>query len=73
VAVELFKNGDLHQPDAELTKRVCAESIQRGLVMLSCGTYGNVLRILVPLTVPPAQLEEGLAILAQAFDAATAA
>jgi len=73
VAVELFKNGDLHQPDADLTKRVCAEAIKRGLVMLSCGTYGNVLRILVPLTVPDAQLAEGLGLLAEAFDAATAA
>ncbi|HEV8690712.1 MAG TPA: aminotransferase class III-fold pyridoxal phosphate-dependent enzyme, partial [Ideonella sp.] len=72
VAVELFKGGDIHQPDADLTKRVCAEALKRGLVMLSCGSYANVLRILVPLTVPQAQLEEGLAILAQAFDAAAA-
>ncbi|MGM9485952.1 4-aminobutyrate--2-oxoglutarate transaminase [Ideonella sp. YS5] len=71
VAVELFRNGDHHQPDADLTKRVCAEALKRGLVMLSCGTYANVLRILVPLTVPQAQLEEGLAILGQAFDAAS--
>jgi 4-aminobutyrate aminotransferase/(S)-3-amino-2-methylpropionate transaminase len=73
VAVELFKNGDLHQPDADLTKRICGEALKRGLVMLSCGTYANVLRILVPLTVPQAQLEEGLKILAEAFDAAVAA
>jgi 4-aminobutyrate aminotransferase/(S)-3-amino-2-methylpropionate transaminase len=73
VAVELFKNGDLHQPDADLTKRVCAEALKRGLVMLSCGSYGNVLRILVPLTVPDAQLAEGLGILAEALAAATAA
>jgi 4-aminobutyrate aminotransferase / (S)-3-amino-2-methylpropionate transaminase / 5-aminovalerate transaminase len=72
VAVELFKGGDVHQPDADLTKRICAEALKRGLVMLSCGTYANVLRILVPLTVPPAQLEEGLQILAEAFDAASA-
>lgn len=73
VAVELFKNGDLHQPDADLTKRICGEALKRGLVMLSCGTYANVLRILVPLTVPQAQLEEGLKILAEAFDAAVSA
>jgi 4-aminobutyrate aminotransferase/(S)-3-amino-2-methylpropionate transaminase len=73
VAVELFKNGDLHQPDADLTKRICMESLKRGLVMLSCGTYANVLRILVPLTVPQAQLDEGLSILAEAFDAAVSA
>jgi 4-aminobutyrate aminotransferase / (S)-3-amino-2-methylpropionate transaminase / 5-aminovalerate transaminase len=72
VAVELFKDGDLHQPHAELTKRVCAEALKRGLVLLSCGTYANVIRVLVPLTVPDAQLEEGLAILGQAFDAASA-
>ena len=73
VAVELFKNGDIHQPDADLTKRVCVEALKRGLVMLSCGSYANVLRILVPLTVPQAQLEEGLKILSEAFDAAVAA
>jgi 4-aminobutyrate aminotransferase/(S)-3-amino-2-methylpropionate transaminase len=72
VAVELFKNGDIHQPDADLTKRVCVEALKRGLVMLSCGSYANVLRILVPLTVPQAQLEEGLKILSEAFDAAVA-
>jgi 4-aminobutyrate aminotransferase/(S)-3-amino-2-methylpropionate transaminase len=72
VAVELFKGGDVHQPDADLTKRVCAEALKRGLVMLSCGVYANVLRILVPLTVPQAQLEEGLTILGEAFDAASA-
>ena len=70
VAIELFRNGDLHQPDAELTKRVCMEGIRRGLVLLSCGVYANVIRILVPLTVPDAQLDEGLAIFAEAFDAA---
>ena len=71
-AIELFKNGDLHQPDAELTKRVCMEAIQRGLVLLSCGVYGNVIRVLVPLTVPDEQLEEGLQLLGQAFEAAQA-
>jgi 4-aminobutyrate aminotransferase / (S)-3-amino-2-methylpropionate transaminase / 5-aminovalerate transaminase len=59
-------------PDADLTRRVCAEALKRGLVLLSCGTYANVIRILVPLTVPDAQVEEGLALLGQAFDAASA-
>ena len=72
VAIELFKNGDLHQPDAELTKRVCTEAIQRGLVLLSCGVYANVIRVLVPLTVPDAQLDEGLALLGEALAAAGA-
>ena len=42
---------------------------QRGLVLLSCGVYGNVIRILVPLTASDAVLDEGLAILSASFDA----
>lgn len=72
VAIELFKDGDLHQPDADLTKRVCAEAIKRGLVLLSCGSYANVIRILVPLTASDALLDEGLAIMRESFAAALA-
>ena len=63
VAVELCKNGDIHQPDADLTKRLCHEASKRGLILLSCGTYGNVIRILVPLTASNAVVDEGLAII----------
>lgn len=72
VAIELFKDGDLQQPDADLTKRVCAEAIKRGLVLLSCGSYANVIRILVPLTASDALLDEGLAIMRESFAAALA-
>lgn len=72
VAIELFKNGDPHQPDADRVKRVVTEAAQRGLVLLSCGVYGNVIRILVPLTASDALLDEGLAIIAECFDAALA-
>ena len=72
VAMELFKNGDIHQPDADLAKRVAAEATKRGLILLTCGTYGNVIRVLVPLTASDAILDEGLAMLAAAFDAAVA-
>ncbi len=69
VAIELFKNGDVHQPDADLTKRICTEALSRGLVLLSCGVYSNVIRILVPLTASDALIDEGLAILGASFDA----
>ncbi|WP_411878961.1 4-aminobutyrate--2-oxoglutarate transaminase [Polaromonas sp. YR568] len=69
VAIELCENGDPARPDADLTKRVVAEAAKRGLILLSCGTYGNVLRILVPLTAPDALLDEGLKILADSFAA----
>ena len=70
VAIELAKNKDPEQPDAELTKRVVAEAARRGLILLSCGNYGNVIRILVPLTASDALLAEGLQILADSFSAA---
>lgn len=71
VACELFEPGT-HNPDAELTRRVVAEAARRGLILLSCGSYGNVIRILVPLTAEDALLDEGLRILADSLAAATA-
>ncbi len=73
VAMELCKNGDVHQPDADLTKALAAEATKRGLILLTCGTYGNVVRILVPLTASDAVLDEGLAIIAASLDALQAA
>ncbi len=73
IAIELCKNGDVHQPDADLTKRVVTEAARRGLILLSCGTSGNVIRVLVPLTASDALLDEGLAILAASLAACTAA
>jgi 4-aminobutyrate aminotransferase/(S)-3-amino-2-methylpropionate transaminase len=69
VAIELFKDGDVKQPDADLAKRITAEATTRGLILLTCGTYGNVIRILVPLTASDAVIDEGLAIMAACFDA----
>jgi 4-aminobutyrate aminotransferase/(S)-3-amino-2-methylpropionate transaminase len=69
VAIELFKGGDLDQPDAALTQAIVQEAAKRGLVLLSCGVYGNVIRILVPLVASDAELDEGLEILGACFDA----
>jgi 4-aminobutyrate aminotransferase/(S)-3-amino-2-methylpropionate transaminase len=69
VAIELFKGGDVHQPDADLAKAIVAEAAKRGLILLSCGVYGNVIRILVPLTASDALLDEGMAILADTLQA----
>jgi len=63
VAIELCKDGDPHQPSAEMAKAMAAEATQRGLILLTCGTYGNVVRILVPLTASDAIVDEGLAIM----------
>ena len=72
VAMELCQNADPYQPDAELTKRLAAEAQKRGLILLTCGVYANVVRILVPLVVSDALLDEGLDILEQSLQAALA-
>lgn len=63
VAFELFEGGDLAKPAAELTKQIVAEAAKRGLILLSCGTFANVIRVLVPLTAGDALIDEGLAII----------
>jgi 4-aminobutyrate aminotransferase len=57
------------KPDAEAVKRVQARAIEKGLILLSCGVYGNVLRFLYPLTIPEAQFDRALAILSEALAA----
>jgi 4-aminobutyrate aminotransferase/(S)-3-amino-2-methylpropionate transaminase len=69
VAIELFEEGDTARPDAALTRRVVAEAARRGLILLSCGTYGNVIRVLVPLTASDLLVDEGLSLLADSFAA----
>jgi 4-aminobutyrate aminotransferase/(S)-3-amino-2-methylpropionate transaminase len=63
VAMELVKDGDPHQPDAELTKALVKHAAGKGLVLLSCGLYGNVIRLLPPLTASTAIVDEGLSII----------
>jgi 5-aminovalerate/4-aminobutyrate aminotransferase len=67
IAVELFEDGDTHKPNAAAVSQVVAKARDKGLILLSCGTYGNVLRILVPLTAPDEQLDQGLAIIEECF------
>jgi 4-aminobutyrate aminotransferase/(S)-3-amino-2-methylpropionate transaminase len=69
VAIELFKDKDRRQPDAELTKAVVAKAAEQGLILLSCGIYGNVIRVLVPLTASDEEMDEGLDIIERSLDA----
>ncbi|MCE2873213.1 MAG: 4-aminobutyrate--2-oxoglutarate transaminase [Xanthomonadales bacterium] len=68
VAMELVRDRRPDSPDAEITKALVQSAGRRGLVLLSCGIYGNVIRFLAPLTIPDAQLAEGLAILEAALE-----
>ena len=63
VAFELVKNSDPNQPDADLTKKLINACAENGLLIISAGTSGNVIRVLSPLTISPAQLQKGLNIL----------
>jgi 4-aminobutyrate aminotransferase/(S)-3-amino-2-methylpropionate transaminase len=66
VAVELVRPGTT-EPDPGATAAVAGACHAEGLVVLTCGTYGNVLRFLPPLVIGDALLEEGLGILEKAF------
>jgi 4-aminobutyrate aminotransferase / (S)-3-amino-2-methylpropionate transaminase / 5-aminovalerate transaminase len=69
LAVELVRPGG-KEPDAELTAAVARACHQAGLLVLTCGTYGNVLRFLPPLVIGEDLLNEGLDILEEAFSSA---
>ena len=71
VAVE-FANPANHEPDAGLTGRVRMEALKRGLILLTCGVYGNVIRFLAPITIPDAHFAEAMDILEEAIAAARA-
>ena len=68
VAMELVKDRRADAPDADLAKALVQAAGRRGLVLLSCGIYGNVIRFLTPLTIPDGILAEGLAILEAALE-----
>ena len=53
----------------EQAQAVVSAAFDRGLVLLSCGLYGNVIRLLPPLTIGAEDLEEGLAILEESLAA----
>ena len=67
IAMELVKNRRADQPDADLTRALVQAAAARGLVILSCGVYGNVIRLLAPLTISEALLNEGLDVLEAAL------
>jgi 4-aminobutyrate aminotransferase/(S)-3-amino-2-methylpropionate transaminase len=68
IAMELCKDGDPHKPAPELTKALTTRARELGLILLSCGVYGNVIRILVPITAEDAVVDEGLDIVEQVMD-----
>jgi len=67
VAMELVVDRRTRAPDKALTTRVLAAALGRGLVLLSAGTFGNVIRVLAPLTANDELIDEGLCALEAAL------
>ena len=67
IAVELVHRGTA-APDPVLTREVAAAAHQQGVIVLTCGTHGNVLRFLPPLTISDELLVEGLDVVAAALE-----
>ena len=63
LAVELVTDDESRAPAPERVAATVAAARERGLLLLSCGMYGNVIRLLPPLTIEAAELDEGLDIL----------
>jgi 4-aminobutyrate aminotransferase/(S)-3-amino-2-methylpropionate transaminase len=69
VAFDIVKDRGSTEPDPVSTKRVVQRAYENGLILLSCGTNANTIRILVPLTAEDATIDDGLQILEQALAA----
>lgn len=63
VAIELVKDRATREPAPDLTKALTAKALDNGLLLLSCGVYGNVIRVLVPLTATDSLVDEALDIM----------
>jgi 4-aminobutyrate aminotransferase/(S)-3-amino-2-methylpropionate transaminase len=67
VAMELVKDRATREPAKEETGQLVKKCYEKGLITISAGTHGNVMRILMPLVITEAQLEKGLAILEESL------
>jgi 4-aminobutyrate aminotransferase / (S)-3-amino-2-methylpropionate transaminase / 5-aminovalerate transaminase len=67
LALELVTDPESKEPAADLAKRTTEAARERGLILLSCGTLGNVIRILVPLVISDDDLARGLEILEESL------
>ena len=72
-ALELVRDAATREPAAAETAAIVAEARSRGLLLFPAGTYGNVIRFLMPLVMTTAQVDEGLDVLEASIDAVAAA
>jgi 4-aminobutyrate aminotransferase/(S)-3-amino-2-methylpropionate transaminase len=72
LAIELVKSRETKEPAPELATQVIEESLQRGLLLLKAGLYGNCVRVLTPLVITDDELNEALDVWEEALGAALA-
>lgn len=72
LALELVEDRETKVPAGDAAKQLVAFCRDKGLIILACGAYGNVIRVLMPLVITDQQLERGLAIMADGLAALTA-
>jgi 4-aminobutyrate aminotransferase/(S)-3-amino-2-methylpropionate transaminase len=70
-ALEFVRNGDADSPDPDLTKAIAAHALTEGVLLLTCGVRGNVIRFLPPLTIEPQMLGEALNIVGEVISRLT--
>jgi 4-aminobutyrate aminotransferase / (S)-3-amino-2-methylpropionate transaminase / 5-aminovalerate transaminase len=70
LAIELVSDPATKKPAKDLASRVTEEALKRGLLLITCGVYGNAIRVLVPLVIADAELEEALSAWEEALEAA---
>jgi 4-aminobutyrate aminotransferase / (S)-3-amino-2-methylpropionate transaminase / 5-aminovalerate transaminase len=68
VGMELVTDRGSKEPAKALTSRLLAAALERGVILLSSGTFGNTVRVLAPLTTPEEVIAEGLDAVEQALD-----
>jgi 4-aminobutyrate aminotransferase/(S)-3-amino-2-methylpropionate transaminase len=68
-AIELVRSRETREPAAEETKEIARYCYEHGLILISAGSYSNVIRILMPLAITDGQFEEGLGVLESALAA----
>lgn len=73
IAFDIVKAGGGNAPDGDAAKAVCARAAEEGLILLSCGAFGQAIRILVPLTASDETVDEGLCRLERALMVGAAA
>ncbi len=71
LALELVKDRETKEPAADKTKKLVKYCFDKGLILLSCGTYGNVIRNLMPLVITDEQLDRGISIMRDGFHSLT--